>query len=345
MFEYIGAIHIHSDYSDGSKSIPEIASIGDSVGLDFLMFADHMTLEPLREGLEGWYGRVLVLIGYEINDPQNRNHYLAFNLDEIVEPGLSAKEYVRLVEERGGIGFIAHPDEVRTALPDHPSYPWTEWSVNGFHGIEIWNHMSEWMEGLTKWNKVWRFLSPRKALKGPTARTLKWWDDFNRQRKVAGIGGIDVHAFPYNIGPFTVEIFPYKVQLKSIRTHLFVDEPLSSDVLVSKEAVYRSLIQGRAFVSHYRWGDAKGFRFWAESGESRADMGETIMSQGPLALKILVPTEADVRIIRNGSLVDTLRGTEVAFPVQSSGLYRVEIFKKGRAWIFSNHIRVALEGR
>ncbi|MFQ6092427.1 MAG: PHP domain-containing protein, partial [bacterium] len=264
--EYVGAIHIHSNYSDGSKTIPEIAAIGESVGLDFLLFADHMTLKPLADGLEGWHGKVLVLIGYEINDPQNRNHYLAFNLDEIVEPGLPAKVYVKTVRERGGIGLIAHPDEVRTALPDHPSYPWTEWSVDGFDGIEIWNHMSEWMEGLTRHNKLWRFLSPRRALKGPTARTLKWWDDFNQRRRVVGIGGIDVHAYPYKVGPITVEIFPYKVQLKSIRTHLLLDAPLSSDVQVSKEAVYRSLTHGSAFVSHYRWGDATGFRFWAESG-------------------------------------------------------------------------------
>lgn len=343
LHEYVGAIHIHSYYSDGSKAIPEIAAIADSVGLDFLLFADHMTLKPLADGLERWHGRILVLVGYEINDPQNRNHYLAFNLDEIIEPGLPAKEYVRLVRERGGIGFIAHPDEIRTALPDHPPYPWTEWSVDGFDGIEIWNHMSEWMEGLTKHNKLWRFLSPRKALKGPTARTLKWWDDFNQSRKVVGIGGIDVHAYPYKIGPITVEIFPYKVQLQSIRTHLLLNEPLSSDVHTSKEAVYRSLTEGSVFVSHYRWGDAKGFRFQAESGDLRVNMGGTIVSDGLIALKVAVPQRADVRLIKDGEHIDTLHGKEVAFPVQDSGLCRVEVFKKGKAWIYSNHIRVKRE--
>ncbi|UCE20488.1 MAG: PHP domain-containing protein [Gemmatimonadota bacterium] len=338
--EYIGAIHIHSDYSDGSKSIPEIAAIADSVGLDFLLFADHMTLQPLADGLEGWHGKVLVLIGYEINDPDNRNHYLAYNLREIVEPGLRAKDYVRLVKKKGGIGFIAHPDEVRTALPDHPSYPWTEWSVDGFDGIEVWNHMSEWMEGLTKHNKLWRFLSPRRALKGPTARTLKWWDDFNQQRKVVGIGGIDVHAFPYKLGPMILEIFPYKVQLKSIRTHLLLEESLTSDVHRSKEAIYRALTQASAFVSHYRWGDARGFRFWAEREDQRVDMGDTIASDGFIALKVTTPQRADIRLIKDGVHNDTLHGTEVSFPVQDSGLYRVEVFRRGRAWIYSNHIRV-----
>ncbi len=343
LHEYVGAIHIHSNYSDGSRSIPHIAAIADSIGLDYLLFADHMTLQPLSDGLERWHGRVLVLIGYEINDGDNRNHYLAFNLKDIVPPDLPAAAYVRMVRERGGIGFIAHPDEVRTALPDHPSYPWTEWNVDEFDGIEIWNHMSEWMEGLTRHNKLWRFLSPRKALKGPTVRTLRWWDDFNRQRRVVGIGGIDVHAFPYRVGPITLEIFPYKVQLKSIRTHLLLKEPLASDVVAGKRQIYGALTEGSAFVSHYRWGDAKGFRFWAESGQRIARMGESLPREGAVALKAQVPREADVRLVRDGEQVDVLRGRSVAFPVQDPGVYRVEVYLKGKAWIYSNHIRILQE--
>ncbi|HBC46644.1 MAG TPA: histidinol-phosphatase, partial [candidate division Zixibacteria bacterium] len=56
LHEIVGVIHIHSDYSDGSKSIPEIARIGESAGLDFLMFSDHLTLAPLRDGLERYHG-------------------------------------------------------------------------------------------------------------------------------------------------------------------------------------------------------------------------------------------------------------------------------------------------
>ena len=67
--EAVGAFHLHSDFSDGSLSIPEIAEIAAGKGLEFLMFTDHNTLEPKRLGLEGWHGDVFVIIGYEINDP------------------------------------------------------------------------------------------------------------------------------------------------------------------------------------------------------------------------------------------------------------------------------------
>ena len=80
-YEVVGAIHLHSDFSDGSLPIPEIARIAEAKNLDYLMFSDHNTLEPKRQGLERWHGRVLVIIGCEINDPDDRNHYLAFRIN------------------------------------------------------------------------------------------------------------------------------------------------------------------------------------------------------------------------------------------------------------------------
>ena len=74
MHEYVGAIHIHSNYSDGLRPIPEIVDIAAQCSIDFLMFADHNTLEPLKVGLERWFGSVLSIIGYETNDDDNKNH-------------------------------------------------------------------------------------------------------------------------------------------------------------------------------------------------------------------------------------------------------------------------------
>ena len=68
LHEYVGIIHIHSTYSDGSRPIPEIAHIASELALDYLMFTDHNTLQPKRDGMEGWYHGVLIATGYEIND-------------------------------------------------------------------------------------------------------------------------------------------------------------------------------------------------------------------------------------------------------------------------------------
>ncbi len=187
LYEYTGAVHIHSSYSDGLRPIPEIAEIAAQCNIDFLLFADHMTLEPLRAGMERWFGPVLSIIGYEINDPNNKNHYLVYGLKEVLPPGLTAREYVTAAREAGAVGFIAHPDEKRTAIPEIPPYPWTAWDVEGYDGIEIWNHSSEWIEKITPANKYFRVLHPLKYLMGPEPETLTRWDRLNRTGPMPGI--------------------------------------------------------------------------------------------------------------------------------------------------------------
>jgi len=343
MEEYTGCIHIHSEYSDGTKPIPEIARIAGTVGLDFLLFADHMTLQPLKDGHEGWHDGVLVLVGYEINDRDDHNHYLAFDVEEVLDENLSAPEYVREIHRRGGLGFIAHPHEVRQAFDKFPPYPWTHWEVDEFDGIEIWNHMSEWMEGLTKANRLKMILSPRKLLKGPPEATLEKWDQLGTRRRVTGIGAIDVHAYPYRLGPFTIVIFPYKVQFKSIRTHLLLDEPLQGNLEADKRAVYGALRAGRAFVSNYRWGDARGFRFWAQGEDGAAQMGESLLCLKGVDLQARAPVDCRLVLVRDGKEVAETFGREMFHRTDLPGVYRVEAHWRKKGWIYSNPVRLILD--
>ena len=38
-FEYVGNLHIHSRYSDGSLRVPEIAALATESGLDSFLFS------------------------------------------------------------------------------------------------------------------------------------------------------------------------------------------------------------------------------------------------------------------------------------------------------------------
>ena len=337
--EYAGAVHIHSNYSDGLRSIPEIAEIAAQCSLDFLLFADHMTLEPLKAGLERWYGNVLAIIGYEINDPDNRNHYLAYRLQDILPPGLPAVEYVKRAREAGGIGFIAHPDEKRTAIPDIPPYPWTAWDAEGYDGIEIWNHSSEWLEKITHTNKYFRVLHPLKSLAGPEPETLERWDRLNRSASMPGIGGTDAHAYPYRIGPITIYIFRYKVLFKGIRTHVLLDEPVPREAEAARDAILGALRAAKCFITNYRWGDARGFRFSAETGGGHFTMGDTVRAESAV-FSVRIPLKGRIILFRDGAVVASADGTELDRRTPEPGAYRVEVRRKGRPWIFSNHIRL-----
>jgi len=349
MFEYIGAMHMHSVYSDGSGQVPEIAKAASEVGLDYILLTDHNTLRALKEGYEGWYGNTLLLVGCEINDRQNKNHYLAFGINQAFSTRLSAAEYVHKVKEAGGIGFIAHPHEKRNHMKEHPPYPWIDWDVDGFTGIEIWNHMSEWMENLTEKNKYQSFLHPLKTIFAPQKKTLKLWDELNLKRKVVGVGGVDAHAHKYNLlGFLEVEIFPYKVLFKSIRTHILTQEEIKkgrSDDAVekAKKIIYSALEKGSSFIANDYHGDSKGFKFFAESYRKIYQMGEKISKSGKVKLKIFVPSSnAEIKLIRNGRIIESWEDQEVSFNVNSKGVYRVEVYLNGKAWIFSNHIRIGI---
>ncbi|PJA26152.1 MAG: histidinol-phosphatase [candidate division Zixibacteria bacterium CG_4_9_14_3_um_filter_46_8] len=299
-----------------------------------------MTLKNYAEGKEGFYGKTLVVIGYEVHDPDNRNHYLLFGLDKIIEPGLRAANYVAQGASKGALGIIAHPDEIRGHLPQFPSYPWTEWDIEGFNGIEIWNHMSEWMEGLKKYNKLNMLISPRRSLKSPTDRILRIWDELNLSKKIAGIGSIDVHGFPYKVGFLKLIIFPYKVQFKSIRTHLLLNEQLSGDLEVAKRQIYDAIRECRLFISNYRWGNANNFRMEMILDDKKIGIGDTGMFCEGAKLQIDLPLAGEMTIIRNGKLYGQFNGSHRDFPISSKGLYRAEIKRGGKGWIYTNHIRV-----
>lgn len=345
MFEYAGAIHVHSVFSDGSGEIKDITEAAIEAGLDYIFLTDHNTLRALKEDYEGWYDNTLLLVGTELNDKENKNHYLAFGINEVFSTRLPAKEYVKRVEEAGGIGFLAHPFEKRSSMEEHPPYPWNDWSIDNYTGIEIWNHMSEWMEGLTEENKYNYFIHPLRSIVGPTAEALSTWDKLSINRKVVGIGGVDAHAHKINLlGFFEVEVFPYKVLFKSVRTHILTETKLSKEpeqLNTNKKILYSALADGKCFISNYYYGDAKGFRFFAEDGLKTYQMGDSFNLNKKAKLRVLLPNDSCyIKLIHNGNILAEVENIDADFIVTEPGVYRVEVFKENKAWIFSNHIRI-----
>ena len=338
LYEIIGSSHIHSTYSDGTWDIERIAETADEVGLDFLLFNDHHTLKPKQEGKEGFYGNTLVLIGYETSDNLDHNHYLVFQLDEVV-PGVYAGEYVHEAAKRGGLGFIAHPMEKRDKLADFPPYPWTAWGCREFDGIEIWNQLSEWMERLTRYNKLYQFIHPLHSTVAPPPALLTKWDELAQKRRVIGIAGIDAHSFIVKtLGLFKVRIFHYKVMLKSLRNHLLLKQEFPRDNAEKAEhLIFDAIRNARLFFSNHRRGDAEGFRFRAESDKSLAQMGENIQAENAVFIAES-PEKAEITIIANGEPVKTVCGKKLEYETSFKGAYRIEARRKNHAWVFTNHI-------
>ncbi len=347
MFEYTGSVHIHSVFSDGSGEVTEIVRFARELGLDFIMLTDHNTLRAKEEGFEGFHGNTALIVGCEINDKENCNHYLAFGVDKTISTRVPAKDYVRMIKEAGGIGFLAHPHEKRSSHKEYPPYPWTEWETDDFTGMEIWNHMSEWMENLTEENKYHSFVHPLKSIKMPPQETLETWDRLSQNRRVVGIGGVDAHAHKVNLlGLMEVEVFPYKVLFKSIRTHILLNEnydfSISEQYPRFRDAILNALKNGRTFFANHYLGDAEGFRFAMVSGTTVYYMGDEFRLEKEAEIKVSVPGSAKnmVRVLRNGVLFASSEEGDLSAVITRPGAYRAEVLRGNRGWIFSNHIRV-----
>jgi predicted metal-dependent phosphoesterase TrpH len=100
--------HVHSTYSDGTATVPELLEAARDAGAGAVLLADHDTLGARRDGWDGMHAGVLLLVGAEVS-PEG-GHYLALGIDqEIPRVGRTPREIVAAVRAAGGVGFAAHP--------------------------------------------------------------------------------------------------------------------------------------------------------------------------------------------------------------------------------------------
>ncbi|MDR2693678.1 MAG: CehA/McbA family metallohydrolase [Chitinispirillales bacterium] len=344
--EICGCVHLHTTFSDGGCDCGTIINAAGSAGLDYICVTDHNNLGGRDAGFEGLRSNgVFVLVGYEHNDAKHHNHYLAFGVDRTADGLTDPQEYVDAVKRMGGTGFLAHPAEKRDHIESLPPYPWTRWDVEGFDGIEIWNQISDWMERLRGWHSLTRLFSPNRKLGDAPPDLMERWDTLNRRRFVSAIGGVDAHSRKFRWGPFSCVVFPIDVELRGIRTHLFVDVPEWGDASSMGAALISAMRDGRGFISNFSRGDARGSRILLTDGDGAVrypgrcdsdDLSGAAEPSFPMKISVELTHKANIALIHNGRKVRSAKAKGVAWEVSEKGLYRVEAHRGTGAWIYSN---------
>lgn len=343
MFYYPGALHMHTLFSDGSGTVAEVIAAAGKAGLRWIIITDHDTLAGQQ--FEGWHANVLALIDYEITP--DRNHFLALNVDTVIDHALAPQQYIDQVYANGGFGIIAHPDErVKHRFKD--IYRWEDWSVDGPSerankpvGIELWNVMSDWGEHVTLPNLPLLLAAPRLGLTAPTPETLAWWDRLNMHgRRTFGVGGVDAHAFKRKLLGATLTVLPYEWIFGTLTNYLLLHEPLAADAEQAKHQVYGALAEGRLYFVNRLDGDCPELAFFAERAGERHEIGATVALAGqPLTIHADVGCDADVQLIWNGRVL--ARGLKaLRQTVVEPGIYRLEAYRRGRAWLYTNPLFV-----
>ena len=340
LYEYRVALHVHSQYSDGSEPPDTIIVDAQRAGVDVLWLTDHDTRRAAESPGPGYYGHVLFLVGTEITPPTN--HYLALGDIPLIGSDQPLQTVIDQVRSAGGLGFIAHPDDPGNPTARLPSYGWSDRDVDGFTGLEIWNHVSDWGRQIQSIPQgICAALRPFKGWPEAHSATLAAWDRLGQDRRVVGIGGVDAHAQRVGVWPFRLTIFPYRASFRAIRTHVYTDEPLDGNWRAAEAMLLEALRLGRASVIKPSLGEELGFRQWAEHPRlSPVPMGAEVDYAEGWRLRGLSPVPVDWDVVHNGSIVHREQGTLLDVPIAAPGVWRTVVRRgPGReVWIYANPI-------
>ena len=358
-YDYAGAVHVHSTYSDGAGTVEEVAAAANRAGLDFVVLCDHSSLAAHADGKDGWRGRTLVLTGTEITT--DAGHLLALGVPDSFLPAPHDAEAAQAaIQSNGGQGFVALPCD----LKDH----WKDFGrMAGGTGLEVFNlsAIARTKINLPTLAEVWRRYhsrTPQRAFHLVSARPapeLRLWDTLTAPpapgkpaRRVVGIASLDAHAV-MKFGGRSYPFPTYEETFRTLRTHLVMAEPLRGGETADRKAasdtdsrrVHTALARGHCYMAYDNFADPTGFTFEAKPLEDRpaearpaggsaaptALMGDAVeMPAAPGGGFVLIAqaprTRSLVRLYCNGRLVAAARGGRLDYAASAPGVYRIEAY-------------------
>ncbi len=147
--------HIHSNYSDGSMSVPELIDFYGERGFDCICITDHLAdprrllgkLSELtnltlganqveeyfrvieRERERAWRRyEMLVMTGIEFNKDgltsKTSAHLLGIDLKSPINPALDLPETIARIHEQGGLAVASHPHVMKSEWGKNTLYLW-----------------------------------------------------------------------------------------------------------------------------------------------------------------------------------------------------------------------------
>ncbi len=348
-----GVFHVHSDRSDGSASVDDIAAAAARAGLEFVIFTDHgdgtRTPDPpvYRAG-------VLCIDAVEIST--SGGHYIALGLPASPYPlAGEALEVVEDVRRLGGFGIVAHPASAKADLQ------WKDFGLE-YDGIEWLNADSQWRDESSRaiGAAALRYmLRPSEALAALLDRpdhALAQWDHSTRRRQVVGLAGADAHAHLASVGRGrdaggTAFAFPgYEPVFRAFSNNVALARPLGGEKWAAQDAalLLAGIRAGRVFTTIDMVAAPARFSFEGRIDDASYPMGARLQTAQPVALAVRAqgPPGARIVLLADGNRVATVEGEALNFIATSPAAYRVEVLVPGAPgtpaipWIVSNPIYI-----
>jgi len=353
-----GAVHIHTNRSDGRSSPEEVAASAARAGLAFVIFTDHGDATRMPDP-PAYRSGVLCIDAVEIST--EAGHLVALGLPASPYPlAGEARDVLEDVHRLGGIGVAAHPDSPKADLE------WRAWTAP-IDGLEVINLDTEWRTHAARpgWGAKARLLEALAAypFRGPEAIAslmvdhpglLARWDAFGAERRMPMLAGVDAHARLALRGDdgeraaegMSLALPSYESVFKTLSMRLAIERPLTGEADADAALVLDALRRGRAYATVDAIFAPGAFEFTVKTGETVLHAGDEAPIAGPVVATVRTnaPASFTTTLVRNGTAATSQASSgEMVVPLPEEGaVVRVEIRATDRPgqpiWLLSNAI-------
>jgi hypothetical protein len=295
-----GAIHVHTNRSDGLSSPDEIAAAASRAGLAFVVFTDHGD-GTRRSDPPAYRSGVLCLDGVEIST--NGGHYIALDMPASPYPlGGEARDVVEDVRRLGGFGIAAHPDSPKLQLR------WREWTAP-FDAMEVFNLDSGWRlwaeqagGSAGKWRARRHLAAALFHYPFRSAETIAGlirsgeglpyqWAALAARRRVVVLAGVDAHA-RLDLGGdpadsrFALPLPGYESSFRVLSIRVRPDSALSGNAAADGAILMRAIRAGHLYTAVDAVATPPSFEFTATNDRGTASEGDQLDAGGPVTLRV-----------------------------------------------------------
>src|SRR6478735_3440648 len=347
-----GAFHIHSNRSDGSGSLEEIAAAASRAGLQVIILTDHGdATRPVAA--PAYLSGVLTIDGVELNT--TGGHFAAIGLAESPYPiaGTPA-DVIADVHRLGGFGVAAH------GASPNPSLSWQEWNAP-IDGLEWVNSDSEWRDesrlAITRALLTYFFRAPESMarLLDRSDVLMRQWDGLASERRVISLAGSDAHArlglrnqrADPDMSSMHLPLPGYEASFRVFSNRVELRSPLSGDAAADGRQIVTAVRDGHVYGVIDSLATPGGLTFTATSGSASAAMGDDLPVDGDVLLhaSAAAPPGTTLVLLKNGQPMH--RVTDGPLDINGGrerAVYRIEAYRLNGPgdppvpWMVSNPI-------
>ena len=305
-----GAYHIHTDRSDGSGTVEEVAAAAARAGLQFIILTDHG--DGTRPPDPPAYRRgVLTLDAVELNT--TGGHYAAIGLAAAPYPLAGTPDAViEDVRRLGGVGIATHPGSPR------PSLRWTDWDA-AFDGARMDQRRQRvarrgapadhagaaWLPAARARVDVGTAGSAKRsprAMGSPDASRGEYLPlPAPMRTRGLGFGQRDRSRRRRLPSPLP----GYEATFRTFSNHVVLDAPFSGDAAKDAAALIAALRKGRLYSVVDGLASPGGLSLTASSGSRTAMMGDDLPIEGDVIVRAAVtaPPGTTLVLLKNGERV------------------------------------------